>query len=89
MNASTDSVLFTDHKGRARAPRTESEGRMAAQQAEAVLAATKGCPTCGRPVRRNLAITGWIQCEQYGAVGFRADGALPACSYQGFLPKSR
>lgn len=40
------------------------------------------CPQCGAGIRRNLAITGWYQCEQYGAEGFRKDSAKPSCSFQ-------
>jgi hypothetical protein len=42
------------------------------------------CPTCGSKLRRNLALTGWWQCAQYGAEGFRADSSKPACSWQDF-----
>src|SRR5262249_41453769 len=42
------------------------------------------CPVCGRPLRRNLAVTGWWQCSQYGAVGFRVDAESPSCSFQTF-----
>jgi len=42
------------------------------------------CPRCGSGFRRNLALTGWWQCEQYGAPGFRADDAKPSCAWQGF-----
>ena len=44
------------------------------------------CPQCGRPLKRNLAITHWWQCEQYGAEGFRKDSSAPACSFQVILP---
>jgi hypothetical protein len=43
------------------------------------------CPLCGKTVRRNLALTGWVQCSQYGSVGFRADDSQPSCSWQGFM----
>jgi hypothetical protein len=49
----------------------------------AVLAANQ-CPVCGATVRRNLALTGWVQCAQYGAPDFRANAAAPSCSWQGF-----
>jgi len=58
---------------------------------EEVLAANRAeiadgkCPRCGRGLRRNLAITGWIQCEQFGAEGFRADDSQPSCSFQTFI----
>lgn len=42
------------------------------------------CPQCGRPLRRNLSLSGWWQCSQFGAEGFRADSTLPACDWQGF-----
>jgi len=45
---------------------------------------TGACPDCGRPLRRNLALTGWWQCSQHGAEGFRADPSQPACEFQTF-----
>jgi len=42
------------------------------------------CPDCGAALRRNLALAGWFQCSQVGAVGFRADSTKPACSFQTF-----
>lgn len=42
------------------------------------------CPQCGAGLRRNLALTGWWQCEQYGSDGFRKDATKPACSGQWF-----
>lgn len=59
--------------------------RMAAQRAAVnAIVATGKCPDCGSGLRRNLAITGWWQCEQFGAEGFRKDATKPACSWQGF-----
>lgn len=56
-----------------------------AQFAEAIRIVSGGkCPECGRKLRRNLSLTGWYQCEQLGAVGFRADASLPSCSFQTF-----
>jgi hypothetical protein len=43
------------------------------------------CPQCGRPVRLNLSLTGWVQCSQFGAEQFRADPKQPPCSWQGFF----
>lgn len=69
---------------------TTSERRAASDRiAEAQAAAraalsTNTCPTCGGPVKPNFAIAGWVQCVQFGAVGFRADSSRPACSWQGF-----
>jgi len=59
--------------------------RIETAQDEARTAAAAGrCPRCGAKVRRNLAIAGWIQCEQYGAPAFRKDESRSACSWQGF-----
>jgi ribosomal protein L37AE/L43A len=68
-----------------KAERVASAARTAAAQAEtrSHVAADK-CPQCGRKLRQNLAITGWWQCSQYGAVEFRVDSAAPSCSWQGF-----
>lgn len=68
-----------------RAARKASAERIAKAHAEAQAAlAANRCPACGRAVRRNLALTGWVQCSQHGAEGFRADSSQPACSWQGF-----
>lgn len=45
---------------------------------------TNCCPQCGSKIRRNLALSGWYQCEQFGADGFRKDSSLPECSWQTF-----
>lgn len=42
------------------------------------------CPDCGRKLRRNLSLSGWWQCSQLGAVGFRADASQPSCNWQTF-----
>lgn len=42
------------------------------------------CPRCGGALRRNLALTGWWQCAQFGAESARANPAAPSCSWQGF-----
>lgn len=61
------------------------EARMDAIHAEVQAVVAKGeCPQCGSGLRRNSSITGWWQCEQYGAEGFRARAADPPCSWQGF-----
>jgi hypothetical protein len=59
--------------------------RVARDQAEARAAlAANRCPVCGRSVRRNLSITGWVQCSQLGADTHRADPSQPPCAWQGF-----
>lgn len=57
--------------------------RKAHEETRAVVASGK-CPTCGAGLRRNLSLTGWWQCEQLGAEGFRKDPTKPSCSWQGF-----
>lgn len=65
--------------------RKESDERIAKAQAEtrAVVSAGK-CPCCGSKVVRNLSLTGWWQCEQYGSEQFRARPEEDPCSWQGF-----
>jgi ribosomal protein L37AE/L43A len=48
------------------------------------IVATGKCPTCGETLRRNSSMTGWWQCGQLGAVGFRKNANLPSCNWQGF-----
>ena len=52
-------------------------------QAKAEVAGGVG-PQCGAKIRRNSSMTGWYQCEQLGAVGFRKDASQPSCSWQTF-----
>ena len=62
-----------------------SKERILKAQAEArVIVASGICPDCGHKVRRNNSITGWWQCEQLGAKGFRRYDSKPACSWQSF-----
>lgn len=41
------------------------------------------CPMCKQGVRVNTSLAGWVQCEGFGAEGFRKDGSKK-CSWQGF-----
>lgn len=69
----------------ARADRLSSRLRIEAARAETCAAVRGGaCPRCGRPLKRNLSLTGWWQCSQFGALGFRADPEQPSCDWQGF-----
>lgn len=61
--------------------RVKREARHAEAQA---IVETGKCPTCGGPLRRNLSLTGWWQCQQFGAVGFRKDSTKPSCDFQTF-----
>ena len=68
-----------------KAQKTAEQARREARREKAfAIVQTGKCPQCGRPLRRNLALTGWWQCSQYGAEGFRADSAAPPCSFQTF-----
>ena len=68
--------------------RTCREAREAELRAEGLAVVQTGrCPTCGKGLSRNRAITGWWQCEQYGAEGFRKDSTLPPCSWQVIIPE--
>ena len=63
----------------------ESRARIEAAHAETHAALeSNSCPTCGSGARRNIALSGWVQCEQFGADGRRARNDAPACSWQGF-----
>lgn len=67
------------------AARREQETRIHAAHEEArrVWNANK-CPDCGAGIRRNLSLTGWVQCEQLGAETHRKDPSKPSCRWQGF-----
>lgn len=65
--------------------REEAKARIAmAHAATRAIVATGKCPDCGAPLRCNLSLTGWWQCSQLGAEGFRADSSKPPCGWQGF-----
>lgn len=77
-------MTAAERKAKATA-RKEAQARIESACAEARrVVATGKCPCCGSPLRRNLAMTGWWQCSQYGADGWRADNSKPACNWQGF-----
>lgn len=60
------------------------EAIAAAQAQTREVVASGKCPDCGSGLRRNLALTGWWQCEQYGAESHRSRPNDPPCSWQGF-----
>jgi ribosomal protein L37AE/L43A len=67
------------------AERRAQQIRRAAALAETEAVVARGkCPQCGSGLRRNLALSGWWQCEQYGATSYRARPDDPSCSWQGF-----
>jgi hypothetical protein len=73
-------------------PRQAKRAEWAASKAriEAAQSATRAvvkagvCPDCGSAIKRNLALTGWYQCVQFGAIGWRLDANKPQCNWQGF-----
>ena len=68
-----------------KAAKAAEKAKRDARIAEAVAIVQTGkCPQCGRALRRNLSLTGWFQCSQFGAEGFRADATKPSCSFQTF-----
>ena len=68
-----------------KAEKAAYKAKMEAQRAEAIRIVTAGkCPQCGEGFRQNLAMTGWYQCVQFGAEGFRKDASKPSCSFQCF-----
>ncbi len=74
-----------EEKREARAARKASEARIAQAHAEtSAIVASGSCPNCGSGLRRNLAIAGWWQCEQFGAETHRKDATKPSCNWQGF-----
>lgn len=68
-----------------RADRQAHRARMEQLREEARAVVVGGtCPDCGSLLRRNLALAGWWQCEQFGAVTHRARPDEPQCSFQCF-----
>ena len=81
----TMSSTLVESRAQKRAAREASRRRIEAVHAETQRVVASGqCPRCGRGLRRNLALAGWWQCEQYGAEGFRKDPAAAPCGWQGF-----
>jgi hypothetical protein len=65
--------------------RKQRQAEIEARIAQAIeIVKTGKCPQCGSALRRNNALTGWWQCEQYGSDGFRKDDSKPSCSFQTF-----
>lgn len=70
------------YANRCRKCSAERSARIHAETLAVVLA--DSCPQCGSAIRRNSSLTGWFQCEQYGADSHRARPLDPQCSWQGF-----
>lgn len=68
-----------------KANRKATEDRIAKAKAETRAVVASGvCPLCGGKPKRNMSLTGWWQCEQFGAENFRKDATKPSCAWQGF-----
>ena len=68
-----------------RQERNASNARIeAAHQVTIAVVKSGKCPVCGEGLRRNTSMTGWWQCQQLGAEGFRKDASKPSCDWQGF-----
>lgn len=77
--------LTKDQRADRKRQREDGKRQADARHAEArAVVMTGQCPYCGAGIRRNLALPGWHQCEQYGASGFRKDSNKPACGFQTF-----
>lgn len=78
-------AMSREERAARKAEREATKVRMEKNRAEAIaIVATGKCPECGAGLRNNLAMTGWWQCQQFGAEGFRKDSSKPACSFQCF-----
>jgi ribosomal protein L37AE/L43A len=77
--------MTKEEKAQRKTQREAQKARIEKAQAEArTIVVTGVCPQCGKPLRRNLSLSGWWQCEQFGAVGWRKSSELPPCSFQCF-----
>lgn len=68
-----------------KAQRQQHQDRMNDLHATAqAIVDTGRCPDCSSGLHRNLTITGWWQCDRFGATGFRRDTTGQQCSFQTF-----
>ena len=65
---------------------TCNEKKLKQRYAEAAEHVKNGCPQCGLPLRRNLALKGWWQCSALGVPEMREEQYKNAktCSFQTF-----
>ena len=78
-------AMTREERALRKAKKQEDASRNAKRIAEAQAIARSGkCPQCESPLRNNLALTGWVQCSQYGADSFRKDSSKPSCDFQCF-----
>ena len=78
-------AMTREERQKRKLEREEVDRRIKEGQAKTRLVVATGvCPLCGGKLKRNLSMSGWWQCEQLGAEGFRKDATKPSCSWQGF-----
>lgn len=78
-------AMTKQERGERRAAQAASIARMEAARAQVRAVVAGGvCPQCGCGLRRNLSMSGWWQCQQFGAEQFRKDATKPSCNWQGF-----
>ena len=76
--------MTKEQRAEKKAKNLESAARMAAAHKEASEALRNNqCPMCKQGVRTNSSLAGWVQCDGFGAEGFRKAGSKQ-CSWQGF-----
>ena len=67
------------------AKRNAHNDRMNDLRAQAqTIVSTGRCPQCEAGLHRNLALSGWWQCDRFGSEGFRKDSSGESCSFQTF-----
>lgn len=78
-------MMTKTERAEKKASHAASAARMSAAIAKAIAIVNGGkCPDCGAGLRRNLALSGWWQCEQFGDGHFRKDQSKPKCCFQCF-----
>jgi hypothetical protein len=74
-----------EHRITAQAKRRAHQDHLNEIHAQNQAIVTTGiCPVCDAKLKQNLSLTGWWQCEQFGAMGFRKDSSKPCCEFQCF-----
>lgn len=78
-------AMTKEERAARKAEQQRTADRLKAIYDENIRIVTEGrCPECGDALKRNLSMTGWYQCVQLGAEGFRKDASRPSCRFQCF-----
>jgi ribosomal protein L37AE/L43A len=80
-------AMTTAERAARKAQRVAQTARIAEAQANTRETVRSGkCPLCGQGIHRNLALTGWWQCNAAGESYMRPAKYrdLPKCTWQGF-----